>query len=138
MLYQCNEVGSCKGRITCGQFIENNTQTPQIRSMIVGLLFDDLWGHVQWSSLQRREHFCLITHGPGKSKIAKLDHTIAGHQNILRFHVPVGNPVTVDIMQSPDQLLSYFSDLFNLQTLIVLNYVKELTLAQFCNQNELS
>ena len=44
---QSDEIWSSKGRISCGQLIQDDSHTPQISRMIVGLLFDDLGSHIK-------------------------------------------------------------------------------------------
>lgn len=50
----------------------------------------------------------------------------------------MGDSVGVDVMKSPDELLSDFPDLLNLQALVVFDYVEKLSLTQLSYKNELA
>ena len=106
--------------------------------MIVRLLFDDLGRHVKWRSFERSENLSFVAHWPCKSKIAQLNDTVAGHQDVLRLHVSVGDSVCVNVMKGPDKLLGDFPDFFDFKTLIIFDYVKKFALAEFCDQDEFS
>lgn len=49
----------------------------------------------------------------------------------------MGDTVRMDVMQSPDQLLSHLPDLWLLQILIVFDDIEKLALPQLCDNNEL-
>ena len=105
--------------------------------MIVGLFLDNFGGHVERSSFEGGEDLGLVAHVAGKPKIAEFNDPVGGHEDILGFHVPVGDAVGVDVVEGPDQLLSYFAYLGYLEGVVVLNDVEELPLAQFGHQDEL-
>ena len=73
--------------------------------MVVGLLLDKLWSHVQGGPLDGCEDHGVAGHGPGKPKVAELDDAIGPDQDVLRLHVPVDDAVGVQIVQGPHQLL---------------------------------
>ena len=106
--------------------------------MIIGLLFNNLGRHVQRSAFERSEDFSFVAHRPRESKVTELDHSIAGHQNVLRLHISMGDSVRMNVMKGPDQLLGYFSDILHLQTLIVFDNIKKFTLTQLSDQYELT
>ena len=105
--------------------------------MIVWLLLDNFGGHVERSSFEGGEYFSLVAHVAGKSKIAEFNDPVGGHEDILGFHVPVSDAVGVDVVECPDKLLSYFAYFCDLEGVVVLNDVEELSLAQFGHQDEL-
>jgi len=49
--------------------------------------------------LNRCQYKCVGAHRACKSKVAESHHTPFAEQNILRFHIPVQNPVSVQIKQ---------------------------------------
>lgn len=114
MLHECDKIRCCEWRISCSKLIKYHTKTPQICSMIVGLLFNNLWSHIKRCSFQRRQNFSFVAHGTSESKITKFNYTIACHKNVLRLHVSVCNSVRVNVMKRPDKLLCNFSYFFNL------------------------
>lgn len=48
---------------------------------------------------------------PRKAEIAELDDAVAGNQNVLGFHISVGDSVAVQIVERPHQLLCNLADL---------------------------
>lgn len=49
----------------------------------------------------------------------------------------MGDTVWMDVMQSPDQLLSHLPDLWLLQILIIFDDIEKLTLTQLCDDYKL-
>lgn len=48
------------------EFVQNAAQRPQVGGVVIWLLLNQLRGHVEGSSLDRRQHQCLHAHGTGK------------------------------------------------------------------------
>jgi len=49
-----------------------------------------------------RQHHRVAGHGSGEAKVAQLDDASSPHEDVLRLHVPVDDPVRVQIVQGLD------------------------------------
>lgn len=105
--------------------------------MVVRLLLDHFRRHVERSALEGSQHFCLIAHAASEPEIAQFYNTIAGHENVLGFHISMSDAIGVYVMQGSDQLLRYLAYFYFFQRLVVLDDIEELALSQFCDQDEL-
>ena len=74
---------------------------------------------------------------PREPEIAEFHDPIVAYQYVLGLHIPVGDPVRVQIVQCPDQLLRYFPDLNLAEILVILDDVKQLPPAQLGHHHKL-
>lgn len=56
------------------ELIKDAAKRPEVRIVVIGLLLQQLRGHVQRRSLDGRQHERGLTHGPGKSDTTKRRH----------------------------------------------------------------
>ena len=55
----------------------------------------------------------------------------------MGFHVSMCDSITVNITQGPYQLLCYFSNLLEIERVIILDDIEELSLSELGDQDEL-
>mmetsp|Transcript_23406 Transcript_23406/g.56011 ORF Transcript_23406/g.56011 Transcript_23406/m.56011 type:complete len:249 (-) Transcript_23406:293-1039(-) len=122
-----NGVG-VKRRLPHIELIQYHAEAPQVHRVVVGLLLHQLRRHVQRGALDGGEHHRVAGHGPREAKVAELHGPIAPDEDVLRFHVPVDDPVGVEVVQRSHQLLcDHLHDLLR-QILVILEDLKELSL----------
>lgn len=61
--------------------------------VIVWLLLDELWRHVQRSALDGGQDHCVAGHCTSKAKITQLHNPVGTNQNVLRLHVTVNHAI---------------------------------------------
>jgi hypothetical protein len=104
--------------------------------MVVGQLLHQLWRHIQWRTLDRSQYDRVGRHAPSKAKIAQFNDTVGRDENILRLHVSVDDPVTVQVVQGVYQLLGDFAHFRLTEVSIVFEDLEQLTLGEFRHNAE--
>ena len=137
MVYQRVYAVGVKRGLPRVQLVQNNTKAPQIRLLVVGLFLDEFGCHVQRRSLYRRKDDSITAHRPREPEIAQLHPSPAPDQYILRLHVPVDDPVGVEVVQRPYELPRDLLDLAVGESLVVLEHVEQLPLRVLRDHAEL-
>lgn len=73
--------------------------------MIIWVVLDHFWSHVQRRAFCGHEHGGVVGHCPSKPKVTQLDHPISTQQHILWLEVPVYDTVCVEVKERLHQLL---------------------------------
>lgn len=74
-----------EGRLTHKQLEQNHPQGPEVRGIVVGLLFHEFRGHVERGSFDGGEYNGVRGHGPREAEVTKLDLTVRPDKNVLRL-----------------------------------------------------
>ena len=119
------------------ELIDDDTKRPQIDGVVVWQLLDQLRSHVERSTLDGGEHDGVVGHGARKSEITQLHNSIGRDEDVLRLHVSMDDPVTVQVVQGIDQLLGNLADLLFTKVAIILKDLEELTLGKLSHDAEL-
>ena len=98
-VHELIQIISEKGRLSGEYLIQNTAQGPQVRIVIVGPVLDKLGTHVQRRALNRSQHHSLDTHGAREPEVTEFDSVVLAQQDILGLHVPVHDPMRVQIVQ---------------------------------------
>ena len=126
-----------KGRRPNKELVDNDSQRPQIDSVVVGQFLHQLWSHVQRSSLDRGEHDGVGRHRPGEPEVTELDDAVCRDKDVLRLHVSMNDAVRVQVVQGVDKLLGYLPHFVLWQVAIVFQDLKQLSLRKLSDHAEL-
>lgn len=102
--------GRCaEGWLLRDHLIKDTTGGPDIAAVIVGHVFPDFRTGIVWSS-------CLCAHHPalgdsGDVHVAEFDNTLASHEDVCAFNVPVADAKIVEGLESADNLDEKVPDL---------------------------
>ena len=97
---------------------------------------DKLRCHVERRTLDGGEDDSVGRHRAGKAEIAKFDDAVRRNQNVLRLHVSVDDPMTVQVVEGLDKLLGNFADLRLAKVAVILKDFEELTLSELSDHAE--
>lgn len=105
-----NRIG-VERRLAHKQLVNEHAQGPEVRGGIIGLLIDQLGGHVERGALDRGEHLGVVGHGSSESEIAQFDDSVGANEDILGLHVSVDDSVGMKVIEGVNELLSDFAHL---------------------------
>ncbi len=102
------------------KFINDDSETPEIDSVVVRQLLDQLGGHIQGSPFDGGKNNSIGGHRASKSKITKFDDSVCRDQDVLGLHVSMDDAVTVQVVQGVYKLLGNFAHFLFSEVSIVL------------------
>lgn len=90
-------------RQSTDHLVEHSAQAVEVDLISVALSQNHFWSHV----LDRPTKSCVIPELPlnlGQAEVSQLDVSIKVNQDILRFQIPVKDPLRMDVLQSKQDL----------------------------------
>jgi len=97
--HEGNDVVGIERRLATKELIQDNTQRPEINSVIVRLFLHEFWRHVQRGALDRCQRQRLLGERAREAEVAQLELAVRSNENILWFHVAVDDFVRVQVVQ---------------------------------------
>lgn len=113
--------------------IEKNAHSPNINSVVLRLVHDDLGGHVLTRPAKSLSPLFLIVLGT-PPKIANLDIVIFVQQNVLRLQVSMQNLPSVDILNCLQSLQKEFMDSSLRKGVVFSDVVEEIPIISIIQQ----
>ena len=84
--------------------IQDNTECPDIRLVVVGSVLAEFRGEVVGSTADSLFEFESVAKNSGDTKVAKFDDTITSEEDILRFEITMKDVVSMKIFDSEENL----------------------------------
>ena len=126
-----------EGRRPHEQLVDDDSQGPEVDSVVVRQLLHQLRRHVERRTLDRGQHDRIGRHRPREAEIAELHDSIGGYQYVLRFHVSVDDAMRMQIVKGVHQLLGDLAYLVLWEVPVVLQNLEELALSELRDHAEL-
>lgn len=77
------------------QLVDDAAQRPQVRVVVVGMLFDEFWRHVKGRALYGSEDVGARAHAAGKPEVAELRLVAGVQEDVLGFQIPKTETTTL-------------------------------------------
>ena len=110
------------------QFVEKDTERPDVKGMVMCLVLDHLWSHVLKSSTKSISLLTMIRLN-APPKITNLDNVTLLNEYILRLNISVNKPLLMHVINTRAHLNEKVKSSVFAKILLFSNQIEEIALA---------